>query len=117
MEGIDSEQASFLVGILLAQLINFHYRLARRWLKKGKRVFADLVAWDEAAARLARQASSGPFKARYAAVKALGDHVFARFGGPMPREWGTDWEAVVPISAATATVSAARYVEQSDRQD
>jgi hypothetical protein len=94
----DEERAAFLIGLLLSQLIDQHYRVAGRWLHKRKRVMNDLAQWDAPASRLARQACHGPdpIGARCSAVRALADHVLAPLGGVMPVEWSTDWEAVKP---------------------
>lgn len=108
LQDIDEQQGSFLVGLLLPQLIHFHYRIARRWLKKAKRVLKDLETWDDTAARLAREASAGPFNSRHAAVRGLADHVFAKYGGPMPRAWMTDWEVVAPTGSAASSVAQKR---------
>jgi predicted nucleotidyltransferase len=99
----DEETAAFLIALLLAQLMDRHYRISGRWLHKRKRVMNDLARWDGTATRLARQASRGAaaIGARCAAVRALADHVLAPLGGVMPLEWSSDWETVKPEGDAS----------------
>lgn len=92
----DSEQASYLIGRLLPQIINDHYRLAGRWLHKPKRILNDLMTWDDAAARLARQSCIGSIIERYDAIKTLSEHVLMPIGGLMPLAWQSEWENLEP---------------------
>lgn len=92
----DEEQAQIMTGVLLAELIGTHYRLQRRWRVKGKRVLADLEAWDAPAADLVRQVCRGATAQRVAALEQFMQHVLAPVGGPMPLEWRMDWEDVEP---------------------
>jgi hypothetical protein len=98
----DPARTLLLIGLLVAQLIDQHYRIARRWLQKRKRVLQDLVVWDQAAARLAHDALSEtqPVGDRCIAVRVLAEHVLAPLGGIMPVEWRTAWEEIEPGSAA-----------------
>jgi hypothetical protein len=90
----DAERALFLVGLLLPQLVDQHYRIAGRWLHKRKRVLDDLALWDAPAAAMARQACSitATVRQRYMALLQLADHVLAPLGGIMPSECSTEWE-------------------------
>jgi hypothetical protein len=99
----DAETAAFLIALLLAQLIDRHYRISGRWLQKRKRLMNDLAQWDETAARLSRQAcgAGAAISARCVAARALADHVLAPLGGVMPLEWSSDWETVDPEGDAS----------------
>jgi len=94
---IDPERTSYLLGSLLPQLVDIHYRIAGRWLHKPKRALLDIATWDPRAANLAR-ASCGTSEIgdRCSAIRELAIHVLGPLGGIMPLEWGTDWEAVSP---------------------
>jgi predicted nucleotidyltransferase len=92
----DDDQAAYLIGKLLPQIINDHYRLAGRWLHKPKRIFNDLLTWDIVAACLARQSCEGSVIERYAAIKALSEHVLKPIGGLMPLAWQSEWENLEP---------------------
>ena len=101
VETSDKERAVFLIGLILPMLINQHYRISGRWLFKPKRLFNDLEDWDTNAARLARHACNDRVNPgdRYAAVRALADHVLAPLGGTMPIEWNTQWELLEATNA------------------
>ena len=92
----DSEQAQVMIGALLAELMDLHYRLQCRWRIKGKRTLADLQTWDAAAAELVRGACRGTAAERLTALESLLHHVLAPVGGPHPLEWRTEWEDVHP---------------------
>jgi len=94
----DEEIATYLIGLLLAELINRHYRISGRWSRKPQKVMNDLAQWDVVASRLARQAchSTSALGARCAAVRAMADHVLSPLGGVMPMEFSTDWESLKP---------------------
>ncbi len=92
----DSDQAAYLIGRLLPQIVNDHYRLTSRWLHKPKRVFNDISTWDTLAAALVRQSCKGTVRDRYAAIKALSEHVLAPIGGLMPLAWQSEWEDLKP---------------------
>jgi hypothetical protein len=102
VQAIDEDRASFLIALLLSQLIDRHYRISGRWLHKPKRVMNDLAKWDVGTSRLAREAchSTSGISVRCAAIRALADHVLAPLGGVMPVEWSTDWESVKADSDA-----------------
>jgi hypothetical protein len=99
----DNERATFLIGLLLAQLIDQHYRMSGRWLQKRKRVLIDLALWDEPTSQRARRALNGAstIEHRVAATRALADHVLAPLGGIMPVEWSTDWEPLSPEASSS----------------
>jgi predicted nucleotidyltransferase len=94
----DEQIATYLIGLLLADLIGRHYRIFGRLPHKPKSVMTDLAQWDMVAARLARQAchSTSALGARCAAVRVMADHVLAPLGGVMPKEFSTDWECLKP---------------------
>jgi hypothetical protein len=97
----DPARTSLLVSLLVAQLIDQHYSVARRWLQKRKRVLLDIALWDRAAAHFARDAlnETHPLPERCSAVRALAEHVLAPLGGIMPVEWSMEWEEIKPGSA------------------
>ena len=103
VEASDKERAVFLIGMLLPELIDQHYRISGRWLHKRKRVLDDLGHWDEVATQLARQACNETIAVsrRCEAVRALARHVLTPIGGVMPIEWSTDWEELDPAEAVT----------------
>jgi hypothetical protein len=88
----DPDQAQIMIGVLVGELIDMHYRLLCRWRPKGKRVLADLETWDVTAAVLARQSCHGTVADRFVALTQLMQHVLAPVGGPMPLAWRTNWE-------------------------
>jgi len=88
----DEEQATYLIGGWLPHVMNNYYRIQGRWLVKPKRVFRDLSSWDAPAAELARRATTGSARERYAAFEALVEHTLTSLGGPMPLEWQSEWE-------------------------
>jgi len=92
----DEAQAQVMIGALLGELIDTHYRLQCRWRVKGKRVLADLETWDTTAADLVRRSCRGTVMERFAALAQFMHHVLAPVGGPMPLEWRIDWEDVQP---------------------
>lgn len=92
----DPDQAQILIGVLLAELIDVHYRLHGRWRPKAKRVLADLETWDATAANLVRRSCGGTVAERFAALKQFMQHVLAPVGGPMPLAWRTQWEDIEP---------------------
>lgn len=92
----DLDQAIYLIGGLVGELIDIHYRLQGRWRVKGKRILQDLASWDSTAADLVRRTYSGSAALRFAATQSLLEHVLAPVGGPMPLAWRTDWEDLDP---------------------
>lgn len=107
VEASDKERAVLLIGALLPQIIDQHYRISGRWLHKRKRVLDDLAHWDPAACSLARRACNDGTASgeRLTAVRALAAHVLAPIGGVMPLEWSTNWEELDPIDAANRTTT------------
>ncbi len=89
---VDAERTIYLIGQLLPQVIDDHYRIQRRWQWKAKRVLLDLATWDSTAMQLARRACSGRLDERFSALQALSTHVLAPLGGQMPLEWQSEWE-------------------------
>lgn len=89
VEAKETERVVFLIGVILSMLLDQHYRLARRWPKKKKHMLADLALWDPHAADLVRRAcnTKAPLQDRCTAALALGTHVLAPVGGPLPAEW------------------------------
>jgi hypothetical protein len=98
VEGSDDERTVFMVGHIVPALVHQHYRISGRWAPAPKRALNDLERWDDAAARVARQACSpsAPLGQRTAAVRDLADRVLAPLGGLMPLEWSTPWEELTP---------------------
>jgi Nucleotidyltransferase domain len=87
----DAASAGLLLGELLGDLLDAHYRIARRWRPKRKHLLADLGSWDPAALELAQQAADGSIERRLKACLALSEHVLEPVGGPMPLDWSTGW--------------------------
>jgi predicted nucleotidyltransferase len=94
----DPASAGLLVSSLLPALIDRHYRISGRWLRKRKHLLNDLSKWDSLAAGHARRASEtgSDIGHRHGAMVALAEHVLAPIGGRLPPEWSLDWE---PLSA------------------
>lgn len=89
VDASDAERVVFLIGVILPMLVDQHYRLAKRWPKKKKHILADLTLWDRHAADLVCRACNTkiPLQDRSAAALALGTHVLAPVGGPLPAQW------------------------------
>ncbi|HEU5104136.1 MAG TPA: hypothetical protein VFU22_34200 [Roseiflexaceae bacterium] len=99
--GEDEAAAGLQIARLVDQLIEVHCRLQGRWPGKPKRRLAELADWAPVAAQLARAAlAGGPLAERRAAVERLTEHVLGPIGGPMPLEWQTEWEPLMPPVAA-----------------
>lgn len=87
----DAASAGLLLGELACDLLDAHYRIARRWRPKRKHLLPDLGRWDPDAAELAQQAANGDVERRLKACLALTEHVLEPVGGPMPLDWSTGW--------------------------